>query len=108
MYEILNNCDELLAHMCAEKDTYRYCCGGHLEFQGDVCPIGGVLANHDNLIWSNKFPYHVFSVVKLGNWGEQIMLSIFDAEYTDVEETLGVELPNYIYDELIATIKGEW
>lgn len=44
--DIINNCDELLAYLTNEEffnGSHKYSCGGYLEFQGDLCEVGGFM-----------------------------------------------------------------
>ena len=106
--KILNNCDELLAHLFEAYDDAEYACGGHLMFQGDICEIGGAMPDRwCILIPSCKFPRTVFAIDDHDENG-QFTLYIFKGDSFVLDETLAVKLPNYVKDELIATLKGEW
>ena len=54
-----------------------------------------------------KFPRTVFSIDDHDENG-QFTLYIFKGGSFVLDETLAVKLPNYVKDELIATLKGEW
>ena len=106
--KILNNCDELLAYLFEIYDDTKYACGGHIMFQGDICEIGGAMPDRwCILIPSCKFPRTVFAIDDYGENG-QFTLYIFKGDSFVLDQTLAVELPNYVKDELIATIKGEY
>ena len=106
--ERLNNCDELLAHLFEAYDDAIYSYGGHIMFQGDICEIGGCMPDRwCTLIPSYKFPRTVFAIDDYDMDG-QFILYIFKGDSFVLDETLAVKLPNYVKDELIATIKGEW
>ena len=104
----INNCDELLTHLFEAYDDTTYASGGNIIFQGDVCEIGGFMPNKwCVLIPSAKFPKTVFAINEC-NDNSKFILYIFKGEEFVLDQTLAVRLPNYIQEELIATIKGEW
>ena len=106
--KILNNCDELLAYLFEIYDDTKYACGGHIMFQGDICEIGGAMPDRDCILMpSYKFPKTVFALDDHDENGE-VSLYIFKGGSFVLDETLAVKLPNYVKDELIATIKGEY
>ena len=106
--KILNNCDELLTYLFEIYDDTKYACGGHIMFQGDICEIGGAMPDRwCILIPSCKFPRTVFAIDDHDENG-QFNLYIFKGGSFVLDETLAVKLPNYVKDELIATLKGEW
>lgn len=106
--KILNNCDKLLAHLFEACEDTIYACGGHIMFQGDMCEAGGFMPSRwCRLIPSTKFPKTVFAIDDY-NEDSQFTLYIFKGEEFILDQTLAVKLPNYVKDELIATIKGEW
>lgn len=105
--KILNNCDELLAYLFETYDDNEYVCGGHIMFQGDICEIGGSMPDRwCTLMPSYKFPKTVFGIDDYDGVG-QFTLYIFKGDSFVLDETLAVKLPNYVKDELIATLKGE-
>ena len=106
--KILNNCDELLAYLFEIYDDTKYACGGHIMFQGDICEIGGVMPDRwCILIPSCKFPRTVFAIDDYDG-DDQFILYIFKGDSFVLDQTLAVKLPDYVKDELIATIKGEY
>ena len=106
--KILNNCDELLAHLFEAYDDAEYACGGHIMFQGDICEIGGAMPDRKCILMpSYKFPKTVFAISDYDKNGK-FTFYIFKGDSFVLDETLAVELPNYVKDELIATLKGEW
>ena len=38
----------------------------------------------------------------------QFILYVYHGEYFVLDQTLAIKLPNYVKDELIATIQGHW
>lgn len=110
--EIVNNCDELLAHLYTAHDTCQYCCGGHIEFEGGLYEIGGFMPSlqHNALpnnlcIISPKFPRTMFVVESEDN---TLNLYIYIGKFL-CDQTLSVQgLPITIMEELIATIEGMW
>lgn len=106
--KVINNCDELLAHLFEAYDDAIYACGGHIMFQGNICEIGGSMPDRwCTLMPSYKFSRTVFAIDDCGR-DNQFMLYIFKGDSFVLDETLAVKLPNYVKDELIATLKGEW
>ena len=106
--KVINNCDELLAHLFEAYDNAIYACGGYIMFQGDICEIGGAMPDRwCILIPSCKFPRTVFAIDDYDENG-QSNLYIFEGSSFVLDETLAVKLPNYVKDELVATIKGEY
>ena len=104
----INNCDELLAYLFETYDDTKYACGGHIMFQGDICEIGGVMPDRECILMpSCKFPRTVFAIDEHDENG-QFNLYIFKGDSFVLDQTLAVELPNYVWEELIATIKGEY
>ena len=104
----INNCDELLAHLFEAYDNTIYACGGHIMFQGDICEVGGFMPDRwCTLMPSYKFPKTVFGIDDYDMDG-QFILYIFKGDSFVLDQTLAVKLPNYVKDELIATIKGEY
>ena len=106
--KILNKCDELLAYLFEIYDDTKYACGGHIMFQGDICEIGGVMPDRDCILMpSYKFPRTVFAIDDY-DVDDQFILYIFKGDSFVLDQTLAVKLPDYVKDELIATIKGEY
>ena len=107
-YTVIMNCDELLAHLFEAYDDTIYACGGYIEFQGDICEVGGFMPNRwCTLMPSYKFPRTVFAIDDYDG-DDQFILYIFKGDSFVLDQTLAVKLPNYVKDELIATIKGEY
>ena len=104
----INNCDELLAYLFETYNDTEYACGGHIIFQGDICEIGGVMPDRDCILMpSYKFPRTVFAIDDYDRDG-QFTLYIFKGYSFVLDQTLAVKLPNYVREELIATLKGDW
>lgn len=103
--EIINNCDELLYHLFQSYGDCKYACGGHIMFQGDICEVGGFMPDRWCILMpSTKFPRTVFAIDDYEE--DQFTLYIFKGEEFILDQTLAVKLPNYVKDELIATIQG--
>ena len=104
--KVLNNCDELLIHLFEAYEDAIYTCGGHIMFQGDICEVRGFMPGRWSILMSStKFPKTVFAI---DDYEEgQFTLYILKGEEFMLDQTLAVKLPNYVTDELIATIKGE-
>ena len=105
--EIINSCDGLLAHLFQIYGDCMYACGGYIEFQGDLCEIGGFMPSRWFILMpSIKFPRTVFCIDDNYDEDDQFILYIYKGDAFVIDQTLGVKLPNYIKDELIATIQG--
>lgn len=103
----INNCDELLAYLFEAYSNTRYACG-HIMFQGDICEIGGFMPDR----WCTLMPSYKFHKTVFGiddhDMDGQFTLYIFQGDSFVLDQTLAVVLPNYVKDELVATIKGEY
>ena len=109
--DTVNNCEELLAYLANEEffcGSHKYSCGGYLEFQGNICEVGGFMPDRwCTLMPSYKFPKTVFAIDDYDE-DDQFILYVFQGDSFILDQTLAVKLPNYVKDELIATIKGEY
>lgn len=109
---IINNCDELLSHLFQSYGELKYACGGYIEFQGHLCEIGGFMPSRWCILMpSVKFPKTVFAInddYEVYDYlnDDQFILYIYKGDEFVLDQTLAVVLPNYIKDELIATIQG--
>ena len=108
--QIINNCDELLTYLTNDKffdGFHEYSYGGYLEFQGNMCEVGGFMPDRWCILMpSIKFPKTVFCIDDYDPTDEKFMLYIYKGEEFVLDQTLAVVLPNCIKDELIATIQG--
>ena len=106
--DIINNCDELLAYLTNEEffnGSHKYSCGGYLEFQGDLCEVGGFMPDRwCTLMPSSKFPKTVFAINDCED--NKFILYVFKGNSFVLDQTLAIKLRNYVKDELIATIQG--
>ena len=97
----LNNCDELIKFVCNELADYP---GDIVEFQGDTLEVT-----------KTALSYEEFGVIK-GNTLVSISSSaegFFDLHAVKSPMNFNdnfpcVVVPNYVREELIATLKGEW
>ena len=106
--KVINNYDELLTHLFETYGDIEYACGSHIIFQGNICEIGGFMPDRGCILMpSTKFPKTVFAINDYNENGKFI-LYIFKGEEFILDQTLAVILPNYVKEELIATLKGEW
>lgn len=109
---VCNNCDELIAHLIFSNHTSQYCCGGHIEFEGDLCEVEGTIPDHNGLfLMSPKYPTTLFIIggpIETDSCQQIIHFWVIQAEGFYLDQSLCVTLPAEIYSELIATIKGEW
>lgn len=102
---ILNNCDELIEFMIQHYEhPYR----GNVCFQGDIVAIGGFCVNLDLdsiVAVDAKHPGYAFII---SPWrGNCVELAIFK-EFGNMDERPAAIIPDYVKDELIATIIGRW
>lgn len=99
--KILNNCDELIEFACNELVNYTL---EFIEFQGDILEVT-----------KTDFTYEEFGIIK-GN--TLISISSSAEGYFDLHAVKSpmnfndsfpcIVLPNYVREELIATLKREW
>lgn len=105
--EIINSCDELLAHLFQTYGDCVYACGGYIEFQGDLCEIGSFIPDRRCILMpSPKFHRTVFVIDAYNYSDEGFILYIYKGDGFVLGQTLAVKLPGYVKDELIATIQG--
>ena len=106
--DTIKNCNELLTYLTNEEffnGSHKYSCGGYLEFQGDLCEVGGFMPDRwCTLMPSSEFHKTVFAINDCED--NKFILYIFKGNSFVLDQTLAIKLPNYIKDELIATIQG--
>ena len=100
MCENLNSCDDLKAFMLCHlddslNDTANFQ-GTIIEFNGYAVPKEGEIILVDDDI--------NFTVGTVNEVTNTFVLTL--GKFAD--EAFGVELPSYVREELIATLKGEW
>lgn len=100
-FEYFNNCDELRDFMVSHLDESLSAIadfqGGMVEFDGYAVPKEGEVIPVDG--------YGVnFTVGTINEVTNTFVLTL--GKFAD--EAFGVELPAYVREELIATLKGEW
>lgn len=105
-YPVFNGVDELLDYL-VENSNSPYMVDA--EFQGDMigifpCPVRADLGSI--LIVSPKYR-EVAWLITNSHIGDRFRLSLIKGS-AQLDELLTVELPNYVRNELIATLKGEW
>lgn len=98
--EYLSSCDDLKAFMLSHLDKSlsgtAYFQGDMLEFDGYAVPKEGEIIPVDN--------YGNFTVGTVNEITNTFILTLGKS----YDEAFGVELPAYVREELIATLKGEW
>lgn len=105
----INNCDELLIHLLEAYEDFSYAGGGQIMFQGDICEVGGFMPSRwCTFMPSKKFYKTVFAIDDNCSENIPFFLYVFKGDEFTIDQTLGIMLPYYVKDELIATIKGEW
>ena len=98
---VLNSCDELIEFVCSELEDYPL---GFVEFQGDVLEVT-----------KTDLPCEEFGVIK----GKALIsISFSDEGHFDIhiiKRPMSLKgsfpciiMPDYVKEELIATLKGEW
>ena len=98
--EYLSSCDDLKAFMLSHLDESlsgtAYFQGDMLEFDGYAVPKEGEIIPVDG--------YGDFTVGTVNEVTNTFVLTLGKS----YDEAFGVELPAYVREELIATLKGEW
>lgn len=100
-FEYFNSCDELrdfmLSHLDESLSVIADFQGGMVEFDGYAVPKEGEVIPVDG--------YGVnFTVGTVNEVTNTFVLTL--GKFAD--EAFGIELPAYVREELIATLKGEW
>lgn len=108
--QVINNCDELLTYLTDDRffdGFHEYSCGGYLQFQGNMCEVGGFMPDRwCTLMPSIKFSKTVFAIDDYDHTDEEFMLYIYKGDAFVLDQTLAIKLPDYVKDELIDTIQG--
>ena len=108
--QVIDNCDELLTYLTDDRffdGFHEYSCGGYLQFQGNMCEVGGFMPDRwCTLMPSIKFPKTVFAIDNYDFTDEEFMLYIYKGDAFVLDQTLAIKLPDYVKDELIDTIQG--
>lgn len=102
----LNGCDELIEFM---EENYNVIYNGmDVEFQGDIVWMGRMDVNPDKstiVIADAKHPGYGFILTpRIGGW---LQIAVFRGS-SSMAQLLTIFLRDYIQEELIATITGEW
>lgn len=105
---MLNGCEDVLEFLHNSCDSYKdskrlY----NAFFEGDHIRVESMEPEYGNICWGNKkYPDSVFFVGKIEFDG---YFPVFCFKNGGVIDTaLGVLLPAYCREELIATAKGDW
>ena len=99
--ENLNSCDELRDFMMYHFDDSL---NGTADFQGDVVEFDGYgVPKEGEVIPVDGYGIN-FTVGTVNEVTNTFVLTL--GKFAD--EAFGVELPAYVREELIATLKGEW
>ena len=98
--ENLNSCGDLKAFMIFHLDESL---SGVACFQGDMVEFNGYSVPKEG------------EIIPVDNYGNFTVGTVSEVTNTFVltlgksyDEAFGVELPSYVREELIATLKGEW
>lgn len=86
----------MLSHLDESLSGTAYFQGDIVEFNGYAVPKEGEIIPVDN--------YGNFTVGTINEVTNTFVLTL--GKFAD--EAFGVELPSYVREELIATLKGEW
>lgn len=100
-FECLNNCEELKNFMIYH---FEDCLNDLADFQGDMTEFNGYAVPKEG----ETIPidgYEVFFTVGETNEVTDTFVLTLGKFF---DEAYGVELPSYVREELIATLKGEW
>ena len=96
--ENLNSCDELRDFMLFHLDESL---SGTADFQGDIVEFNGYAVPKEG------------EVIPIDNYGNFTVGTVNEVPNTfvltlgkSVDEAFGVELPSYVREELISTLKG--
>lgn len=100
--KILNNCDELIDFVCNELADYPC---DNVMFQGDVLEVTKTDLSYEELGVINGNTLVSISSTTEGFFDLHAVKSPID--FTK-DSFPCVVIPNYVRDELIATLKGEW
>lgn len=99
--ENLNSCDDLAAFMMSHLGESL---SGTANFQGDMVEFNGyAVPKEGEVIPVDGYGVN-FTVGTLNEVTNTFVLTL--GKFAD--EDFGVELPAYVREELIATLKGEW
>ena len=99
--EYLNSCDDLKAFMLSHLDEYL---SGTAYFQGTMIELDDYAVPKEGEIISVDGYDVNFTVGTVNEVTNTFVLTLGKS----VDEALGVELPAYVREELIATLKDEW
>ena len=100
-FEYFNNCDELRDFMLSHLDESL---SGTADFQGDMVEFDGyAVPKEGEVIPVDSYGVN-FTVGTVNRGTNTFVLTL--GKFAD--EALGVELPAYVREELIATLQGEW
>ena len=96
----LNSCDDLKDFMLSHLDESL---SGTADFKGDIVEFNGYAVPKEG------------EVIPIDNYGNFTVGTVNEVPNTfvltlgnSIDEAFGVELPAYVREELISTLKGEW
>ena len=97
----LNSCDDLRDFMLSHLDESL---SGTANFQGDMVEFNGyAVPKEGEIIPVDGYDVN-FTVGNVNEVTNTFVLTL--GKFAD--EAFGVELPSYVREELISTLKGEW
>lgn len=102
----VNNCTELIELLCSIYPRYTGDNEGIITFQGDDCEFGGIGGATDLMIVSSVYKGFIFGINRGFNEDNTFTLSVFRGPIFGTDQTLGITLPKYVGNELVATIMG--
>ena len=98
---ILNSCNDLRDFMLSHLDESL---SGTADFQGDMVEFNGYgVPKEGKVIPVDSYGVN-FTVGTINEVTNTFVLTLGKS----YDEAFGVELPAYVREELIATLKGEW
>ena len=100
MCENLNSCDDLKAFMLCHLDDSL---NDTANFQGTIIEFGGYAVPKEGEV----IPVDGYSVNFTVGIVNEVTNTFVVTLGKSVDEAFGVELPSYVREELIATLKGE-
>lgn len=100
-FATLNNCDELIDFMINELTDYPF---SEIMFQGDILRI---------VRTDRQYPIYTMDIDRGSIFvSEREVDSLFYLQLIEDDiipmSALTIMVPNYVKEELIATLKGEW
>lgn len=99
----INNCDDVLLYLYSKYENPD---DDYVFFQGDKCKVGGLSPRDLGVLCLHPdFPGYIFLIGIVYNG----LFPVFIFKNGDtMDQSLGILLPAYVRDEMIATATGKW